>query len=435
MRDKAPWLLIGLAALGMAVSWYLTDVHYNAVHQAGLELGSLCDINETLSCTKVNASKWSSLPLGEGRAELPISLPGLAFHALVLLAGWLARGARRQAALAAVLVLSVPALAFSLFLVGVQAFALGAWCPFCLVLDAATLGAFLVARAGYDGPLRGALGAAFGDRGTLRDLGLAFLVVLGLGYGRYADRVGEVAPAPKMAASSTPKPEREEMSPEEREKALTEARDAIGQFYSAWPGIEPKSIPEQPFDASKGNPAADIVLVEFADFECPHCKLTGYFLKDIAHRYGDWVRFTFKNYPLGQKCNQNMARDLHPDACAAAVAAQCAKRQAKFWEMHDLNFDNQGSLGRKKLLQSAQSLGLDLPAFEECLDKESLWDEVKQQVRDGQSVGIQGTPTVFINGKELPSPHPLMIEAALRTEMKARGLGPLPVDADGLFGD
>jgi protein-disulfide isomerase len=141
----------------------------------------------------------------------------------------------------------------------------------------------------------------------------------------------------------------------------------------------------------------------------------------------------FKHYPLGTACNAGLSRDIHPHSCEAAVGTQCARRQGKFWEFHDHTFDNQGNLGTKTMLQVADQLGLDRAEFEECLNRDTLWDEVRAQVAQGKELGITGTPTMYVNGKELSSPHPLIVEAALREELKARGVTELPEDADDIF--
>lgn len=227
----------------------------------------------------------------------------------------------------------------------------------------------------------------------------------------------------------------DDMSPEEQEKAKDEARKAIAQFTAEYAALPSNDMEIFSWDGVKGADTAKVTVVEFADFDCPHCKLAAAYVQDLVHRYGDQVKFVFKNYPLGKECNDMLQRDVHPNACRAAVGVVCAGRQGKFWQQHDGTFENQGNLGKRTIKNIAKSNGLDMKRFEDCLEAEGPWEDVKNQVLQGRSLGLSGTPAFFVNGKALPSPHPLMIEAALRAELKAAGATNLPEDKDNLFGD
>ncbi len=228
----------------------------------------------------------------------------------------------------------------------------------------------------------------------------------------------------------------EELSPEELEAAKVEARKAIAQFRTQYADLKPYDLEIFAWDGVKGlKDGAKVTVVEFADFDCPHCKLAAFYTQDLVHRYGADVRFVFKNYPLGKDCNDSLQNDVHPNACRAAVGTVCAGRQGKFWEQHDGTFENQGGLSKRTIKSIAKGIGLDMDRFNECLDAPGPWDDVKTQVLQGRSLGLSGTPAFYVNGKALPSPHPLMIEAALRTELKALGVTDLPEDKDALFGD
>lgn len=439
MKKLAPWILIALSIVGIALAWHLTDIHFQVTHTPSEELDSLCEINETVSCAKVNASKWSAIRLfGADAAELPVSLPAVGFYAgilLLTLLGIFGSEERQRQNMSLVAVATAPALLFSLWLVYVQAVLLKAWCLFCLGLDVTTMATLIVAVVGTGGGWKDAWTDFKSSDKTMMVVGLlALLGVTWISYSVYAGRVAR-ADKPTMADSEGKKAspsEAEDLSPEEKAKAIAEAKVMINEFLEAYPKTPVQEVAVRPFDAFKGNPDAAITVVEFADFECPHCRLAGFFLKDIAHRYGDQVQFVFKNYPLGMKCNPGLTRDVHPDSCEAGQAVQCAKRQGKFWEFHDSTFDNQGALGRKKMMTIAGELGLDAARFEECLDKDTIATEISQQVADGKALGINGTPSIFVNGRALSSIHPLAIEAALRKELRDRN-APLPGDPDGLF--
>lgn len=443
MQKAVPFLLVALSLVGIWLGMDLTDKHFQLIHQPELKFDSLCEVNETVSCAKVNASKWSAVSLGEGRAELPVSVPAVGFYAVIALLALMAafEPKRRSKALAYIVIGMLPALAFSLYLLAIQAFAVKAWCLFCLALDATTLAALVLAWVGHGGGVAGILADAKADK-NLAGISVALLLAITwVSYNSYAGKVGKESKKPKFTATSTDAPKdgaeadpvEEDLSPEERALAIEQAKEAVSEFVAKWPSLEAKTITVNPYDGVKGKADADVVFVEFADFECPHCKMAGWFLKDIAHRYGDHVQFVFKHYPLGSACNSGLTRDIHPDSCEAAVGTQCARRQGLFWEFHDHTFDNQGNLGTKTMLSIADQLELDRGEFEDCLNRDTVWDEVRNQVAEGRELGITGTPSMYVNGKELDSPHPLIVEAALREELKARGVTDLPEDADDIF--
>jgi protein-disulfide isomerase len=143
-------------------------------------------------------------------------------------------------------------------------------------------------------------------------------------------------------------------------------------------------------DAFKGSANAAVTIIEFSDYECPFC--TRFYeetLPLIEQNYIDTgkVKFVYRDYPLG----------FHPNAQKAAEAAECAGEQGKYWEMHDKLFDG-GALDTTSLKQYAEDIGLDTASFNDCLDSGEMASEVQQDFSDGQSYGVSGTPSFFING-------------------------------------
>ncbi len=158
---------------------------------------------------------------------------------------------------------------------------------------------------------------------------------------------------------------------------------------------------------------APVTIVEFSDFECPHCARVGPTLKQIAEEYGDKVRLVFRNFPLP---------NVHNAAQDASEAALCAADQGKFWEMHDAIFADQGNLSVPRLKEIAGSLGLDQPRFDKCLDSHMHADKVAADVRDGARAGVTGTPAFFINGRPLSGAVPFeTIAETVEEELAALG--------------
>ena len=170
----------------------------------------------------------------------------------------------------------------------------------------------------------------------------------------------------------------------------SEVSEAIGKRYRA---TEPKTIDvsEAPM---KGNPAAKVTLVEFADYECPHCKHLQPVLRQIIDEFHSDVKVYFKNYPLPQ----------HTNARLAAEAAVAANKQGKFWTFQDKLWDKQDELSPAEIETLAKESGLDLAKFRADLASPAVKDRVQKDRMDGQALGIQATPTLYIDGREYTDP-------------------------------
>lgn len=140
-----------------------------------------------------------------------------------------------------------------------------------------------------------------------------------------------------------------------------------------------------------GNDQADLTIVEYGDYQCPHCGKAHPVIKEMMAELGSQIRFVFRNFPLSE---------MHPYAKSAALAAEAAALQGKFWEMHDAIFENQNSLNDQWLLDMAQQLELDMDKFRSDLNDESIVDRVEGDFESGMMSGVNGTPTFFVNGQK-----------------------------------
>jgi protein-disulfide isomerase len=144
-------------------------------------------------------------------------------------------------------------------------------------------------------------------------------------------------------------------------------------------------------DHFQGPEHAGIELVEYGDYQCPHCGRAYPLIKHIQSQLGNKLKFVFRNFPLA---------DAHPNALHAAIAAEAAGAQGKFWEMHDIIFENQVHLGDSHLVRYAATIGLDTEAFKTDFEKPEFAARVEEDFESGIRSGVNGTPSFFINGKK-----------------------------------
>lgn len=149
-------------------------------------------------------------------------------------------------------------------------------------------------------------------------------------------------------------------------------------------------------DWSLGLLHAPITLLEYGDFECPYCAMARPVLEDLVVEYPDTIRLIFRHFPL---------TTVHPHAFMAAEAAEAAGAQGEFWTMHDALFTHQQQLEYEHLRWYAEQSGLDVARFDQEMRSHLYAGEVNQDVRRGIQDGVNGTPTIFINGQRYDGPR------------------------------
>jgi protein-disulfide isomerase len=159
----------------------------------------------------------------------------------------------------------------------------------------------------------------------------------------------------------------------------------------------------------RGKPDAPITIIEFTDFQCTSCAQTLPVLDNLLAEYGDRARLVVRDFPLTQ----------HKHALKAAEAAEAARAQGKYWEYVALLFANQSALENAKLKEYATRLGLDRVQFDAALDSGTFSDKVMRDVRDGERAGVNGTPTIFVNGQRVSDPSHQGIKAAIEAALKS----------------
>lgn len=165
-------------------------------------------------------------------------------------------------------------------------------------------------------------------------------------------------------------------------------------------------------DPIQGDKEAPVTIVEFSDYQCPFCKRAfDDAVKQIREKYiaNGKVRLVYRDYPL----------DFHQYALPAAMAAECADDQGKYFEMHDKLFENQQALTDDDLIKYANEIGLKEAEFTKCFKDQKYKDEVLNDLKDGQKAGVGGTPAFFINGTVIEGAQPFSaFEKIIEEELK-----------------
>ncbi|MBI4248838.1 MAG: DsbA family protein [Elusimicrobia bacterium] len=194
---------------------------------------------------------------------------------------------------------------------------------------------------------------------------------------------------------------------------------ALGILLLLWSGVAAsrrllaRRIPELSLHLkTMGSSRAPVHIIEFSDFQCSHCKRAQEPLKKLWETYGEKARLTFKHYPLG---------NMHPNARAASLAAECAHAQGKFWAYHDLLFDTQELWAIQKdasayFLDLADRAALNAEEFKNCLKDPKMDERVQRDIDEGDARQINSTPTFFLNEKRLVGTSQMLRNAAQMME-------------------
>ncbi len=400
--QKARVITIVLSVVGLVLSYISLDQH--VVYSHGFAAGpSFCHLNAHINCEAVNTSEWSVL------FGLPIASYGLFLYSVLLIASLAASRAGRTLSLrtwsAIALLISFVASSLSIVLFGISEFIIGALCLMCI---GTYLVNFLIVGVVWRSGWRGRLveGLATGVQEGVRLLGVA----LGLATAPESIRPWRLRGVALLVLLSG--------------VASAIMPEVLYQSYAAEEMVEGDPVEEwerSPLttfvldtgkgafgDYALGDPGAPIQIVEFADYECPACKRMHDLMKELLDRYQGKYHFVFKNYPLDRSCNPEMQHDLHEFACDAAVYSRCAGEQGKFWEANTILFlrdADKGELKRESLVNDgSKELGLDDVAIRECMESGRYREVILRDIRAGSAAGLQGTPSVWVNGKLVTQP-------------------------------
>jgi protein-disulfide isomerase len=178
-------------------------------------------------------------------------------------------------------------------------------------------------------------------------------------------------------------------------------------YYQKWKNKAPVALDIKQADGAFGMPQAKVQIVEFSDFECPHCRRAAFTLHTALKPMEGRIYFVFKQFPLDTSCNPGLSRQVHPHACYLARLAFCAQQKGVFWKYHDRVFLE---LTEEDIQEGTDAIAAKLKGIfslediEHCLKDEASVRNAIDDIQLGNAVGIRGTPTVFINGKMVSIP-------------------------------
>lgn len=389
-RVKKTLPVLALAVAGLGVSIWIQAIHSRL--SADVDYASFCNVNATINCDVVLSSPYASF-LGWSVAAWAIVyyLVVIAFAAGAMVS---ARASGRQTVATSIFVLAIWGLLFSVYMALVAFAVLHTVCLMCSALYLVSIGLFVAAwrlRSVFRTMGRRHSGARPPqDRLVLLLSGAAVVALIAIGsweaFGRGARAVD-----------------------------ATDVARLRPQFYRWY--FEQPLVADPPDGGrnSRGSQQAPVTIVEFSDFQCSHCAALHQSLDDVVHRMGGKVRVVFRHFPLDRSCNPNVPTHVHPSACLAAVAAECAGDQGKFWPYHNLLFANQDALSREFLIRYAERLGIDVARFTACLGSAEAQGRVRQDTEEGTRLGLDSTPTLFINGRTIKGalPPELLADAVI----------------------
>jgi protein-disulfide isomerase/uncharacterized membrane protein len=444
-------LMLALCIVNAALSGLLL-LHHHGESAGAAAVSQVCGTGAESGCDQVSQSRFAQV------RGMPLGGLGVVFYgslAILLLLAFLAGPETRAAAGALVLLALTLALAADVVLFGIQLVAIRAFCKLCLLTYAVNALALVLALpARRDGRVVGE--ALLRHDGRLAFAGWAIAtVVSGAGVvaaesaldHRERERVAGLlgtpagAPAPTAAAAlASPAPggevarfQEEARVATEQARRLQEILDdprKLDQYFAEKAAREFEQGPVHPLKLEgtpyKGPAQAPVRVVEFSDFLCPFCKnIAGAFASYLPSSAGR-VSVYFKNYPLDSECNPNIASSIHPGACHLARGALCAHEQGRFWPYHDKVFlgDPLASPTKADVARLAGEAGLDAAAFQACVETPRIKEKLAAEIAEGRASGVNGTPTLFVNGKRLPRINDFT--QTVDKEAQKLGLPPLP---------
>ena len=390
------------ALVGLGVSTAAAYVHYRLVFDPSYH--SFCDVTETVSCTQVYLSQYSTY------WGVPVAIFGglwFVVAALLSIGGMTARQSVRESMPGYLFVLSTVALSVVMYLAYASIFKLHTYCVLCLITYAAVIGLFVVSGAATSFPMTTLPRRASRDLRVFVGSPLAITIAVLF----FAGAASTLAFFPREGAPSAAGPSGGEAAAAPAPAASQAQTSEFERLMATSPRI-PIVVPTE---------GAKVLIVDFSDFQCPFCKQAFYAYKPILQKYEAQqpgaVKFVLKDYPLDSECNVNVAGGgPHPSACEGAVAVRLAQLHGRMDQMEEWLFANQPTLTPPIVRQAAHDVG-QVPDFD--AKYAATLELVKGDIGLGHQLGVRSTPTLFINGVKFEGVlAPQYFDQAIAFELK-----------------
>lgn len=361
-------MIITLVGFGLSV---YSTLHHHEVKASGSS-DAACNINAQFSCDNVALSEYSEV------LDIPLGIWGSGFFlALLLLLTqikvWNPQGAKFAYSLAIIV-----GTLESLFLAYLSIFVVGSLCLSCIGVYICTLSLAIAWTLRRNFFLNG-FSWTTATTGLMLPLGL--IASIAFGYKGLQPRNTESTD--DRSAQEVPAPDASKLSSTTHEIPLS---------FSAYSGLGE--------DYRLGSDQAKVTIISFSDFQCPACRSMDKTLKQLKKEFGDKILIVYKNYPLDQACNATMRQAFHDRACETATLARCAGQYGKFWQYHDLAFEQQSGANKKSSKAWAKAVGLNDEQIQNCLKSKGILEKIQDDISLGNRLGVTGTPSIFVNNKK-----------------------------------
>ena len=397
MASTTRWIVVVLAAAGLAAAGTSTYVHYQLLTQPAFT--SFCDVSSTVNCTEAYLSDYGAI------AGVPVALAGVAYFGAVLLIAllaWRPSTPSRMHAPNYIFLLSLPALAVVGYLAYAAFFVLNAVCILCVITYVAVVGIAVASSRAMTKPVAALPLARDVRAASTSPLALlmtaAGVVVLIWAISVFPEK-GVAAAAPAAATAALP--------------AVSDVdRARLAEWWELQPRIELKGV---------DGGGAKVVVVKFNDYQCPPCRLTHEAYKPIFAKHGGNVKYVLKHFPLEGECNAVAAGGGHYAACEAAAAVLMARPRGTAEKMEEWLFTNQGppQLTPDQVRAAARDVA-GIPDFAERYP--AVLADVRADAELGASLNVKSTPTFYINGRVVPQIlEPRFFDVLIELELKRSG--------------
>lgn len=362
---------IAIGVAGVALSGYSLKNHL-AVKATGSS-GAICNINDSFSCDAVAQSSYSEV------FGFPVAVFGLGFFGALIVLALLAlfQEKSKRENISGLYALAFIGVITSIGLGLVAWLGVGSLCLSCIGVYILTV-LYLVLALKWKSDLAPDFGIKSVFNGLSTGAIVVALILAGYNY---------LAPSKKASDLDSSSNNNGSLG-----QSLSSEVKNIVVSKSAYSGLGE--------DYRKGSDSAKVTVIEFSDFECPACARVEPVLREVVESMGSKILFVFRNFPLDKSCNAGVKGDMHKFACQAAVIGRCAGQFGKFWQFHDKIFAEQDKISSENIKAWGREAGLTPEQMDQCMASNDIMAKIKDDIAQGDSAGVSGTPAIFINGKK-----------------------------------